>query len=548
MTVEDVAAPDAELSHDVDSPAGRRNSVVAFLDAHATWVVLAVAAFAVAVGLVLRYRYYSFIEPGPDSDEAEFGLLAEQLLRGELPLLMRGQPYGGTPWLFAIAASIRAFGMNSFGLRLPTIVLGLVNSGLVFGIGVQLGWTRRRAVLAAAGVWCYPIAAVYFASRETMYFVPAISGGLAALFFVLRMEARRDPDELLGTGVVSRRGLFLAGVVAGAGFWVNPGSFYLSGPTFAWIGWRALREAWALPASAPTRVFATLRPAVIAGIGGVVGAFPWIFLTVLGVDRRNNYAERDGYGLIERLEFFALQQLPGWTGFKTPIGGYLEGFWMGGVVWKVGFVAFCALLLLQIVRRGAMRNESVLSVLAVSVPIIFLLVTAQSGPVYANLRYVFFAAPILGLLVASKWRTDLAAAVAVLVLPLISLAGVTSFQTQEGRTTEPTVELLEARGARCAIGDYWAGGHRLQFQSEGEIIAISTYENRNPLYIDQAEDLGNCPWVFGDGSPTAAQFEAWLDDNGVRADVQRPGDGQVVYFPERRVWLTEVFPDALSGD
>jgi len=548
MTIEDLAAPDAAESPE-DPPADTRrvHPLWAFVVAHTTWVVAAVALVALAAGLVLRYRYYTHIEPGPDSDEAEFALLAQQLLRGELPMLMRGQPYGGTPWLFGIAASIRVFGMNAFGLRLPTTVLALVNCGLAFGIGVQLGWTRRRAVLGAVGVWCYPMAAVFFAARETMYFVPAVTGGLAALFVVLRMEARRDPDELLGAGVLSRRGLFVAGVVAGVGFWVNPGSFYLSGPTFAWLGWRALREAWSLDASTPTRLLAVVRPAVFAGLGGLVGAFPWIFLTALGVDRRNNYAERDGYGLVERLGFFAREQLPGWTGFKSPIGGYVEGAWLGGVAWKLGFAAFVLLLVFQIVRRGSHRNERVLTVLAVGVPVIFLLVTAQSGPVYANLRYVFFAAPILGLLVVSKWRSDLAAAAALLTLPLISFAGVHAFPTPQGQTTEATVELLESRGAECAIGDYWAGGHRLQFQSEGEIIAISTYENRNPLYVDQAEDLGNCPWVFFDGHPLAAQFEGWLNEHGVTAEIVRPGDGLVVFFPERRVWLTEAFPNALTG-
>ena len=57
-----------------------------------TVVVAVVVAVAIAVGVALRYRYYTGIEPGPDSDEAEFALLAQQLLRGEWPLLMRGQP------------------------------------------------------------------------------------------------------------------------------------------------------------------------------------------------------------------------------------------------------------------------------------------------------------------------------------------------------------------------------------------------------------------------------------------------------------------------
>ena len=85
------------------------------------------------------------------------------------------------------------------------------------------------------------------------------------------------------------------------------------------------------------------------------------------------------------------------------------------------------------------------------------------------------------------------------------------------------------------------------FESQEEIISISTYENRNPLYIDQAEDLGNCPWVFFDGTPTAAQFEQYLASKQISVEAVRPGDGRVVYFPERRVWLEDLYPDSVPG-
>ena len=85
------------------------------------------------------------------------------------------------------------------------------------------------------------------------------------------------------------------------------------------------------------------------------------------------------------------------------------------------------------------------------------------------------------------------------------------------------------------------------FETEGKIVSISTYENRNPLYLDQAEDLGNCPWVFAEGSPGAAPFEQYLQSKQISVESVRPGDGLVVYFPERRVWLEELFPDSLAG-
>lgn len=510
-------------------------------------VVAVVVAVAIAVGVALRYRYYTGIEPGPDSDEAEFALLAQQLLRGEWPMLMRGQPYGGTPWLFGIAASIRVFGMNSLGLRLPTVFLGLVNAGLSYGIGIQLAWLRRRAVLGAAAVWCFPMSAVFFASRETMYFVPSVTAGLATILVLLRMERRRPSGEILGSGTLSRRSLFVAGIAAGVGLWINPGSLYLTAPALIWIGWRALAEARSLAESVSARVRAVVIPVLQLLAGLILGAFPFLFLTLAGTDRRNNYTDRVGYGFAERVELLGLHQLPGWFGFRVPIGGLLTGAWLGGVAWKIAFVVFLGLLIFQVARRAAFRNESLLSVLAVGVPIVFLLITLRTGPIYANLRYIFFASPILGLLLAAKWRSDMQAAAAIALLPIIALAGLLSVDLPRQETTARTAQLLQAREAKCAIGDYWAGGHRLMFETEGKIVSISTYENRNPLYLDQAEDLGNCPWVFAEGSPGAAQFEQYLQSKQISAESVRPGDGLVVYFPESRVWLEELFPDSLAG-
>jgi len=512
-----------------------------------TVAALVAVAVAVAVGVALRYHYYTAIEPGPDSDEAEFGLLAQQLLRGELPLLMRGQPYGGTPWLFGIALSIRAFGMNVFALRLPTVFVGLVNAGIAFGIGRQLFWSKRRALLAAACVWCFPMAAVFFASRETMYFVPAVTAGLGTIFIILRMEHRRSPSELMGSAAMSRKSLLAAGLVTGIGLWINPGSLYLTAPALLWLGWRILREAWQLSGGVALRVTSVLRPILQVGLGVVLGAFPLLFITLAGTPRRNNYFDREGFSLADRAQLFGRQQLPGWFGFRVPIGGFTEGPWLGGWPWKVGFLLFFALLLFQILRKSATANESLLSWVAAAVPFLFLLVTLRTGPVYANLRYVFFASPVLALLVGSKWRKDWQAVVALGLLPLIGFVGMSNFDFARQSTVAPTVKLLKERGAKCAIGDYWAGGHRLMFESQEEIISISTYENRNPLYIDQAEDLGNCPWVFFDGTPTAAQFEQYLASKQISVEAVRPGDGRVVYFPDQRVWLEDLYPDSVPG-
>jgi len=512
----------------------------------ATIASAVVVIFAIGVGIWLRYRYYTIIEPGPDSDEAEMGLLARDLLRGEWPLLMRNQPYGGTPWLFGIAASIRVFGMNVFGLRLPTVFLGLINAGLAFGIGRQFIWSTRRSALAAAGVWSYPMAAVFFGSRETLYFVPAVTCSLLLLLVILRMERLREPSELLGSTSQSRNSLLVAGIAGGIGFWINPGSLYITAPTLLWIAVRAVREAWSAPLSWPRRMLAVMRPGFVAAVGLVLGAAPWLFLTILGDSRRNNYSGRAGYSTLDRLQLFIREQAPGWLGFRVPIGGYTNGAWLGGFGWKLACVALAGLLVFQIFRKRNLANETVISYLALGVPLIFLVVTAKSGPVYANLRYVFFASPILSLLLVAKWRRDLWAAAAVAVLPAISLAGTMAFNVTQAETVRGAVELLDSKQATCAITDYWAGGYRLMFESEERIVTVTNYENRDPQYIPIAAERGNCPWIFNESDPNATAVANYLNANGIAFEQAHPGAGLIVFFPERRVWVDEIFPDALE--
>lgn len=513
-----------------------------------TIVVGVVVAGCIVAGVLLRYRYYRFIEPGPDADEAEMGLLARELLRGEWPVLMRNQPYGGTPWLWFLAPSIRVVGLNAWGLRIPIVLLGLVNAGLAVSIGRALDWSRRRSVLAGAAVWCYPLPAVYFASRETLYFIPAITAGLVALLLAIRSERARGPDEAPASTPRTRRLLAGSGLALGLGFWVNPGVTYLALPVLLWLGTRSLRSAWQLVASWPARAWVAIRPFVVMGVAALVGALPWWYMTLFGDPRRDNYAGRPAVGLVDRVEAFAKSQLPGWTGFRVPYGGDLDGPWLGGAVWQVAFVALFALLVFQLARRKHVPDESVLTVGLLMVPFVFLLVTAQSGPLYTNLRYVTFASPLLALVVASKWRRDLHAALAVAVLPAVAVAGSLAWKTAPYLSLDPVIEELTDSGTRCVYGDYWAGGHRLIFESGERIIAVPTYENRNPKYPDLAEDLGTCGWLYRDGQQSAEALEAWLIAQGLTFDEVRPGPGFVLYLPDRPVAPGDVPPAALAGN
>jgi len=210
-------------------------------------------------------------------------------------------------------------------------------------------------------------------------------------------------------------------------------------------------------------------------------------------------------------------------------------------------VALGELLVVQVVRRPRGHRETIVTFLGAGVFVVFLFLTSQTGAIYANLRYVFFAAPVFPLLVAARWRNDLAAFGALAVLPVVALLGALTWQAAPPSDIQPAVDLLESRGDTCVIGDYWAGGHRLMYASDGRIVAVSTYENRNPLYVDQAEDRGNCPWIFFDGQSAASAFEDHLESNDIGYTTERPGGGVVLYFPDQRVWVDDVPPQVRTA-
>jgi hypothetical protein len=330
--------------------------------------------------------------------------------------------------------------------------------------------------------------------------------------------------------------------------WINPGSLYLTLPTFLWLGYRSARRAVEMDGGAVARARSLFRPVWPALAGAVLGAFPWWFQTFVGVSRPDNYDSRAVVPVLTRLRKFGTQQFAGLTGFKPPFGKVLDAApWLFGRPAQVLYVLALVLLVVQALRPTRRHLEHVLGVMLLTAPVVYLLVSAKAGLVYVNLRYVFFVYPVLPLLVGAKWRRDLVAVLLLALLPVLSFVGMERTDVPRTTPVDATAKLLQARGARCVISDYWAGGNRLAFRLGGEIPVVSLYANRNPIYFQRAKNLGNCPWVYYQNQPTATAFETFLNAKGIGFEKRPMPDGLVVYFPERRVWATDVPKAARTG-
>ena len=97
----------------------------------------ALVALAV-VGVGLRIWAWLLPQGALDADEAVVGLLSRSMLHGTFPAFFPGQGYGGTQEELLSAPLIGIFGMQTWAIRVPVIVLWALAAVLVWRIGLRL--------------------------------------------------------------------------------------------------------------------------------------------------------------------------------------------------------------------------------------------------------------------------------------------------------------------------------------------------------------------------------------------------------------------------
>ena len=496
---------------------------------------LAVAAVVVA-GVALRAVAVSGALGRPDSDEVLSSLLARHLWSDGWPAFLWGQHYGGTIEALPVAVSYALFGSSTFALRLPTLVLGVVAAVLVWRCALRLmppGSARVAGLLA----WVWPPAAVWFGTREQLFYGPTVVIGLGAILLALR---RADPaggggDRLGGRAALEWAGL---GLCLGLGWWTSPNIVYFALPAafallfppgrtrrVAWPGWRGV---------------------LVAGGAVLVGAGPWI---VANIGSRVA-SLRDSQGFTangtypERLWWYVTHGLPAELGFREI--GTLH--WLGGLVGVLAYGA--ALVGLGVAARRAWSGPTSSGQrssgrwapgadLVGFVAFPFLFATIPFGMDQANLRYLFFLAPLLALLVArlaGGTRTATAVLVGALVITGVGLVRLDLLATSPnstfriGRSGElgDVIRVLEAEHVDAVHADYWVA-YRLTFESDERVIASpSAGALRSQADETFVRTRPRAAWVVeADSSQQQALLDR-LDGLGVPARVVVAGEYAVV--------------------
>jgi 4-amino-4-deoxy-L-arabinose transferase-like glycosyltransferase len=161
----------------------------AILEAGLLMAILGVAVW-------LRFPNLATVPPNLHGDEVSIGLDARRVLNGEMPAVFAVGWYEVPALSFTLhAATMGLFGDNLFGLRLASVIEGLLSIVLLFLLTRRL-WGSRPALMSAAFM---AVAAwhIHF-SRTGFHYMQAPVATLLAIYFMIKaVQDRRILDWLL---------------------------------------------------------------------------------------------------------------------------------------------------------------------------------------------------------------------------------------------------------------------------------------------------------------------------------------------------------------
>ena len=236
------------------------------------------AVAVVSVGLFLRIW---ILGRNPwSSSTAIPGLMAREILHGHFSAFYWGQSYGGVE-PYVVAAMFALFGQSNFTLGLTPIVLDAIAAVLVWRIGRRL-FGSKVGMGAALLFWIWPEVYIFDSTLEYGFRFVTLVCGLAVMLIAIRIAQRREPVRLprsfssptveapSQSAVVRHLDWLALGLFAGIGWWSSPEVVYYLVPSVVFLGWRLLKR----------RI--ELRPGflVLAVVGAVVGALPWLWANV----------------------------------------------------------------------------------------------------------------------------------------------------------------------------------------------------------------------------------------------------------------------------
>jgi hypothetical protein len=509
----------------------------------APWLVAVVVAAGIALRLVVLFGPLG----RPDSDEVIAGLIARHVGSDGLPAFFWGQHYGGTLEALPVALSLRIFGSSVPAMRIPALLIGAVNAVLVWRCGRRVmgeGSARVAGLLA----WVWPPAVVWYGSREQLFYAPTVTLGLLAVLLALRLGATGRDGSAGARWFAEWAGL---GVALGLGWWTSPNISYFAVPAAV---------ALLLPPGRAGRVAAPpWRGVLVAGAAAVAAALPWLWVNLQSprlqsLKPAESFHQTGSYP--ERVVWYFTHGLPAELGFRE-IGTF---DWVLGALGVVAYLVTATglvVVVVRVLRRRGGRSAPPFDVVGFLL-FPFIMATIPFVKSQGNLRYLFFLAPFVCLLLArlvGSRRAAVALLAAALVVTGLGLWRVQTVSEAAGAphlvgvvdTLDEVVQVLDREGIHAVHADYWIA-YRLAFETDERIVASpSAGALRYPPYDDTVRNAERAAWIVATGSSQEQAMRDALDGLGVGYRVIPAGDLSVV-VTDRNVQPEELPNEARAPD
>lgn len=438
------------------------------------------------VGVGLRIWAWLLPQGALDADEAVVGLLSRSILHGTFPAFFPGQGYGGTQEEWLAAPLVGLFGMQTWAIRAPVIVLWALAAILVWRIGLRV-LDPFRAVVAAALFWIWPAYFVWKSERAHGFYGSEVVLGLLVLLLVLRLEER-----------VTRRDLALLGLALGCGLWSSPQVAIIALPALGWLVWRR-RDV--------------VRGTAVVVVAGVIGALPWLISNARHGWPSLHPGPNEG-PWSEHLHNLVVATLPQSLGLR--LAWSFE--WLGTPVVAIAVYASVVAGFLRLLWKRPRRLTPVL-LIVVLFPVFYFVspyTWLQSEP-----RYLTLVVPLFALLLAYAASSIARAAAIVTIALAFSIGGLVELQRHqvvafrtEGTAVpanlKPVLQTLRTHDIHYAFASYWVAW-RITWESQLHIVGAKSSYAR-PLARDRRVYPGDPPNDLGIDPRYYRAAEAHRDD------------------------------------
>ena len=456
------------------------------------------------------------LHTGLDADEATNGVTALGIIHGHFALMESDVHYLGALESYVLAPFVWLLGPTLAGIRVPMALVGSLYVLALYDLGRTI-LHRRSAGLLLAGV------GAVFPLFELTWTVKARTGYtemVVLAVITLALAARIG----WGQGGNRRRNWLLLGLMVGLGMWNDILIAIVFVPVLMGLLCRAPVLGWAR----------TLRHVPWAAGSALVGFSPWILYNATNSLRSLHGLPNYSTSIPHAVKGLVGQELPVFVGTSSECGNNTVAPWVAlvGLAALVGTVIWLRRRSLSRLLQGHLTSlEPADMVLAVAPIAVAAVVVGRWNGTPWEPRYLLpLAIPLafgaaLVLLVRSRWRVlTVLLAVGYLVIGSISGYGPT-VDSVSGTTTgvgippdaTQIVAALEADHVTVLFADYWVGRPILYFSGERIDAAVYNGPTAFPAVQSLADASAHPDWLFVDGDPTIARFQALMASRGVTA-------------------------------